>query len=109
MNLAQHINWAKTTLMTDGHNSYVTPPANHDILHIRVEGFGHDTKLFNTVNSAHSYLKKFMKQFNGVATKYLDNYLAWFQWRKQDYVLPITTYRGYIEGHILRKRKMTLT
>ena len=32
-----------------------------------------------TVNSLHSGLKRFMRKFNGVATKYLNNYLALFQ------------------------------
>ena len=30
------------------------------------------------VNSLHSQLKQFINRFKGVATKYLDNYLAWF-------------------------------
>ena len=29
-------------------------------------------------NNAHMRLKKWMDQFNGVATKYLDNYMQWF-------------------------------
>jgi len=31
------------------------------------------------VNAYHRRLKSFMAPFNGVATKYLDNYLAWFR------------------------------
>lgn len=31
------------------------------------------------VNSYHSHLHMWMKRFNGVATKYLDNYLSWFR------------------------------
>lgn len=31
------------------------------------------------VNSYHSRMKKWMDRFNGVASKYLDNYLAWFK------------------------------
>jgi hypothetical protein len=30
------------------------------------------------VNSYHSRLKEFIRRFKGVATKYLDNYLVWF-------------------------------
>ena len=30
------------------------------------------------VNSFHSRMKKWLDRFKGVATKYLDNYLAWF-------------------------------
>jgi len=31
------------------------------------------------VNAYHSRLKRWMQRFNGVATKYLDNYLIWFR------------------------------
>ncbi|SDG46009.1 ISXO2-like transposase domain-containing protein [Paenibacillus sp. cl6col] len=31
------------------------------------------------VNSYHQRLKKWMERFNGVATKYMDNYLSWFR------------------------------
>ncbi|MFZ5975753.1 MAG: IS1595 family transposase [Bacillota bacterium] len=31
------------------------------------------------VNSYHSRMKKWLDRFNGVASKYLDNYLAWFK------------------------------
>ena len=32
------------------------------------------------VNNSHSRLKAWMERFQGVATKYLDNYLYWFRW-----------------------------
>lgn len=32
------------------------------------------------VNNFHNRLKKWMERFQGVATKYLDNYLYWFHW-----------------------------
>jgi transposase-like protein len=32
------------------------------------------------VNSIHSKFKKWIARFNGVATKYLTNYLHWFKW-----------------------------
>ncbi len=32
------------------------------------------------VNSFHSRLKNLMTRFNGVSTKYLSDYLAWFRW-----------------------------
>lgn len=32
------------------------------------------------VNNFHNRLKTWMKRFQGVATKYLDNYLYWFRW-----------------------------
>lgn len=42
----------------------------------RVKGVYH----IQNVNSYHSRLKKWMERFNGVATKYLQNYLAWFRY-----------------------------
>jgi hypothetical protein len=34
--------------------------------------------IIQNVNSFHSRMKKWIDSFKGVATKYLDNYLAWF-------------------------------
>ena len=34
----------------------------------------------NRINSLHARLKDFMHGFKGVSTKYLQSYLAWFQW-----------------------------
>lgn len=42
----------------------------------RVKGVYH----IQSVNSYHSRLKKWMDRFNGVATKYLQHYLAWFRY-----------------------------
>jgi hypothetical protein len=33
------------------------------------------------VNGFHSRLKDWMRHFKGVATKFLDNYLAWFRFQ----------------------------
>lgn len=32
------------------------------------------------INALHSNLKKWMNRFNGVATKYINNYIKWFKW-----------------------------
>ncbi len=42
---------------------------------VRTKGFYH----IQNVNNYHRRLKGWIQRFNGVATKYLDNYLAWFQ------------------------------
>lgn len=42
----------------------------------RVKGVYH----IQNVNSYHSCLNKWMDRFNGVATKYLQHYLAWFRY-----------------------------
>lgn len=36
------------------------------------------------VNNFHSRLKTWIRRFQGVATKYLDNYLYWFRWLEID-------------------------
>ena len=35
-----------------------------------------------TVNNQHKQIRDFMDPFNGVATKYLPNYLNWFNYRQ---------------------------
>ena len=42
----------------------------------RVKGVYH----IQNVNNYHSRLKRWIDRFNGVATKYLQNYLAWFRY-----------------------------
>lgn len=42
---------------------------------IRVDGAWH----IQNVNAYHSRLKTWVRKFNGVATRYLDNYLGWFR------------------------------
>ena len=72
-------------LVTDGHRAY--PPCaaalgvRHEALNlsggerVRVRDAFH----IQTVNNRHSQLKDFLRRYRGVATKYLDNYLRWFQ------------------------------
>ena len=42
---------------------------------IRVDGAWH----VQNVNAYHSRLKNWVRQFNGVATRYLENYIGWFR------------------------------
>ena len=70
-------------LVSDGNNCY--PPVardlgiSHEIINLsageRVRGDLH----IQTVNNRHSRLKWFLSRYRGVATKYLDNYLRWFE------------------------------
>ena len=34
----------------------------------------------NRINNLHSLLERFMKDFQGVSSRRLENYLAWFKW-----------------------------
>ena len=42
----------------------------------------------NNVNAYHSRLKRWINPFNGVSTKYLPNYLVWFQRQDSMGLLP---------------------
>ena len=42
---------------------------------VRVDGAWH----VQNVNAYHSRLKTWVRKFNGVATRYLENYLGWFR------------------------------
>lgn len=74
--------------VTDRHNAYnafaESKNLNHQTVatsygqYVNTEGFH-----IQGVNSLHSRFKKWMRQFNGVATKYLQNYLNYFRlWDK---------------------------
>ncbi len=77
--LSSHI-VPQTVLLCDGASAYNKLA---DVLQCRkVELIGHESydRLFhlNTVNSLHSRIKKMFRQFRGVASKYLNRYLALF-------------------------------
>ena len=65
-------------LITDGNRTYRNL---HDVK-LKSLKFGKaENKVYhlNNINNFHSMLKKFMTRFNGVATKYLDYYVSYFQ------------------------------
>ncbi len=70
-------------LVTDGHRACprcaAAIGAHHEALNLsrseRVRGVFH----IQTVNNRHSRLKDFLRRYRGVATRYLDNDLRWFQ------------------------------
>jgi hypothetical protein len=72
-----------TALCTDSAGAYRNYAKNHEIQHYALnaskkmrtqKGIYH----LQNVNAYHSRLKKWMGRFNGVSTKHLNNYLAWF-------------------------------
>jgi len=73
-----------TTLITDKHPSYKAfAKDNPTIKHKAVLAKDHVDKKDKTVhlqkvNNTHAQLRKFLLPFNGVSTKYLQNYLNWF-------------------------------
>ena len=70
-------------LVTDGHRAY--PPCaaalgvRHEALNLSGGERVRDAFHIQTLNNRHSQLKDFLRRYRGVATKYLDNYLRWFQ------------------------------
>lgn len=69
-------------ICTDSHKSYITFAKGDVTEHIRIASGKHKNGVYHIshVNSLHSKFKKWIDRFNGVATKYLSNYLHWFKW-----------------------------
>ena len=67
-------------LCTDKNSSYVDFAERNGLELVQVDSEKHVKGAFNIqrVNSYHSRLKKFIGHFTGVSTKYLNNYLVWF-------------------------------
>jgi len=79
----------QTILITDKHPSYKAFAKDHpEIKHKTVLAKDHvnpkdKTVHLQKVNNTHAQLRKFLQPFNGVSTKYLQNYLNWFAYTKQ--------------------------
>jgi endonuclease YncB( thermonuclease family) len=69
-------------LFADEHNSYIAYAKTKGIPIKQIPSGKHKVRIYHIqhVNSYRSQLKGWMKRFNGVATKYLNNYLYWFKW-----------------------------
>ncbi len=50
--------------------------------HKRIKRGKHKEGIYHIqhINAVHSKLKKWIDRFNGVATKYISNYMYWFKW-----------------------------
>lgn len=73
-----------TTLCTDEHLSYRAFARMHNINYESInlsKGQRIKDKIYHiqNINSCHSRLKTWIRRFNGVATKYLSNYMNWFR------------------------------
>jgi len=69
-------------LCTDSHKSYVQFAHDFSLDHKRIKRGKHKEGIYHIqhINAVHSKLKKWMNRFNGVATKYISNYMYWFKW-----------------------------
>lgn len=66
-------------LCTDANSIYCKFAKENELNLVQIKGGKETRGTFHIqhLNSYHSMLKKFIEKFNGVATKYLDGYLAW--------------------------------
>ena len=69
-------------LCTDSHKSYIQFAKDFSLEHKRIKRGKHKEGIYHIqhINAVHSKLKKWMDRFNGVATKYISNYMYWFKW-----------------------------
>ena len=69
-------------LCTDKHRSYIPFAAQHNFELHQIRGGRKTVDIYNIqrVNAFHSSLKRWIRKFNGVSTKFLTNYLFWYKW-----------------------------
>ena len=69
-------------LCTDGFKAYKTYAEDNygDIAHVVIDPERHKNGVYhiNHINAYHSHMKTFIQGFRGVSTKYLQNYLEWY-------------------------------
>lgn len=67
-----------STLVTDKHNAYVrfANKGGHNLVQLKGKASRKGIWNVQRVNAYHGSLKRFMRNFDGVSTMYLDNYLA---------------------------------
>lgn len=70
---------SSATIVTDKMSAYVKFANSNGYGLVQIKGGRSSRGIYNVqrVNAYHGILKKFMRNFNGVSTKYLNNYLAW--------------------------------
>lgn len=69
-------------MCTDSLGSYRTFAAKNNVELVQVKNgkFKEGIYHIQNINALHSNLKRWMRRFNGVSTKYLVNYMYWFKW-----------------------------
>ena len=81
-------------LVSDGKRSYapcaVALGVRHEALNLSKGERIREAFHIQTVNSRHSQLKDFLRRYIGIATKYLENHLRWFQCYELDNASPRT-------------------
>ena len=110
------------TFVVDSHKSYFS--INKD-LNVELKRVPRGKSMLDSVyhlqhvNSLHSGLKRWLMPFNGVSTKYISNYLAWFKFlqlskknknsdRIKDMLVNVATKETYITINTIRNRYIEL-
>ena len=105
--ILQHRIQDNSILITDGDKSY---KVLKDIKLKQLKFGKAQSKVYhlNNINNFHSKLKQFMSRFNGVATKYLDNYVNYFrEFRdKIDTFNQLLQLQGFYRVEDLKKRRV---
>jgi len=68
-------------LCTDSHKSFISFAKNMEVELHQIPRGKHKEGIYHIqhINAFHNNLKRWMSKLNGVATKYLSNYLYWFR------------------------------
>ncbi|MBW4864125.1 MAG: IS1595 family transposase [Paeniclostridium sp.] len=110
------------TFCVDSHKSYMKV---HDKLNISLKRVPRGKSMIDTVyhlqhvNALHSGFKRWLTHFNGVSSKYISNYLAWFKFlqlskknkksdRIKDMLINVATRETYITINTIRNRYIEL-
>ena len=105
--ILQHRIKDNSILITDGDKSY---KVLKDIKLKQLKFGKPQSKVYHlsNINNFHSKLKQFMSRFNGVATKYLDNYVNYFNdiRNRIDYFNQLLNLQGFYRVEDLRKRRV---
>ena len=90
------VDWSASLLVTDGHQACAALADGDDRPHTSLKGGkGRGGIHIQTGSSLHSQLKGWIRRFNGVATKQLDHYPAFFQSRDADPVPLLAERAGW--------------
>ena len=107
-----------TTFVVDSHKSYISA---EDSLNIKLKRVSRGKSMIDSVyhlqhvNSLHSSFKRWIMQFNGVSTRYINNYLAWFKFlqlskknktseRIKDMLVNVATKETIVTRNTIRNR-----
>ena len=102
---------AGALLVTDRHNAYPICARNLGLAHEALNcatSLGENGIHVQNVNNLHSQLKGFMRPFKGVATKYLDHYLAFYKFTKMNPLPAVAQPTASITRVQLRAMRMNL-